>query len=167
MDVKLILLDVDGVLTDGSILVDGDGRETKRFNVRDGLAIKAAQFVGVEVGIISARHSRATARRAKELGIEICEQASTDKAASMRAILKQRKIKPAATAFVGDDLADIGVMKAVGMPIAVADAADEVKAVAKRVTRAPGGRGAVREAIEHLLKEADLWAKVLARYESA
>jgi len=165
MDLKLILLDVDGVLTDGSILVDGEGNETKRFNVKDGLAIKAAQSVGVPVGIISARFSRATARRAKELGIAIVEQAATDKAATMRDIVKPMKIKPADVAFIGDDLTDLGVMKAVGRPITVADGADEVKAIARYVTRAPGGRGAVREAIEHLLQEADLWAEVLARYD--
>jgi len=164
MDLKLILLDVDGVLTDGSILVDGDGNETKRFNVKDGLAIKAAQSVGVPVGIISARHSRATARRARELDIEIVEQASKDKAAAMRAIVKGLKIKPASVVFVGDDLADLGVMKAVGYPIAVADAAEPVRQIARYVTTQPGGRGAVREAIEHVLHEADLWAQVLARY---
>jgi 3-deoxy-D-manno-octulosonate 8-phosphate phosphatase (KDO 8-P phosphatase) len=167
MDIKLILLDVDGVLTDGSILVDGDGNETKRFNVKDGLAIKAAQSVGVPVGIISARHSRATARRARELDIDIVEQASKDKAAAMRAIVKNMKIKPASVVFIGDDLADIGVMKAVGYPIAVADAAEPVRQIAKYVTKQPGGRGAVREAIEHVLNQADLWAQVLARYESA
>ena len=167
MDIKLILLDVDGVLTDGSILIDGDGHETKRFNVKDGLGIKAAQVVGIRVGIVSARSSRPTARRARELGIDPIMQGVEDKAAAMADIARAVGVKPAAVAFLGDDLADLGVMRRVGYPMAVADAAEEVRAVAKHVTAAAGGRGAVREAIEHLLKAMGKWEAVLAKYDSA
>lgn len=164
-EIALLLLDVDGVLTDGAILLDADGRETKRFHVRDGLGIKAAQRCGIRVGLLTARSSAATAHRAAELGIEIVHQGAGDKLAMFEKICQRLNLGPAAVAYMGDDLADLAVMRRVGYALAPADAADEIRQTARYVTERAGGRGAVREAIEHLLRASGRWAEVVASYD--
>ncbi len=163
-DIRMLLLDVDGVLTDGSIFIDAAGREIKRFHVRDGLGIKAAQRSGLTVGLLTARTSDATAARARELGIDLVIQGCGDKRARLQTICDQAGIGAEHIAYVGDDLADLAVLAAVGYPMTVADAVDEVKAAARFVTQRPGGRGAVREAIEHLLRAAGRWDQVVRAY---
>ena len=162
--IRLLLLDVDGVLTDGSILIDETGTETKRFNVRDGLAIRAWIGCGYEVGLLTARNSRATALRAEELGITLVEQGARDKLTAFENLCTRLTIEPEQVAYMGDDLADIPVLRRVAKAIAPADAADEVRQIADLITERPGGRGAVREAIETLLKATGQWDEVIDSY---
>ncbi len=162
--IKLLLLDVDGVLTDGSILLDETGRQIMRFHVRDGLGIKAWRQLGLQVGILTARSGRALTHRAAELGIELVEQGAGDKLITFENICRRIGVLPEQVAYMGDDLADLPVLCRVGYPMAVVDAADEVKQVAQFITTKPGGRGAVREAVEHMLKAMDRWDEVLESY---
>ncbi len=155
--IRLILSDVDGVLTDGSITIDNAGVESKTFYVRDGLAIKLWQRCGFHFGIITSRNSQVVKLRAAELNIEIVRQGATDKLPVARQIIAQLGLEASQVAYIGDDLPDIPVMREVGLPIAVADAAGEVREVAKWTTHLPGGRGAVREAIERLLRATGSW----------
>ena len=137
-NIKLLLLDVDGVLTDGAILIDETGRETKRFHVRDGLAIKAWRTCGFEVGLLTARNSRATTHRAAELGVTIIEQGAADKLIAFENLCSRLGVEPRAEAYMGDDLADLPVLLRAGYPIAPADAADEVRRLLEREGEAPG-----------------------------
>ncbi len=155
--IRLILSDVDGVLTDGLITIDNAGIESKTFHVRDGLAIKLWQRCGFRFGIITARSSQIVKLRAAELGIELVRQGATDKLAIAREIMQQSQTQPHEVAYIGDDLPDLPVMTAVGLSIAVADAVSEIRAAAVWTTQLPGGRGAVREAIERLLKAKGSW----------
>lgn len=159
--IRLILSDVDGVLTDGSILLDNQGVESKVFHVRDGLAIKLWQKAGFSFGILTARNSQIVKLRAAELGIEIVRQGFAEKLPVAREILKGAKFAPEEVCYIGDDLPDLTVMYEVGLPVAVADAAAEVRQAAKWVTTAPGGRGAVRELVERLLKAKGRWEECL------
>ncbi len=155
--IRLILSDVDGVLTDGSITIDNSGVESKTFHVRDGLAIKLWQRAGFHFGLITSRTSQIVKLRAAELNIEIVRQGSADKLPIAREILSQLGLTPDQACYIGDDLPDMAVMSEVGLSIAVADAAAEVRGLAKWTTAQPGGRGAVREAIERLLKAKGTW----------
>ncbi|MCZ6836698.1 MAG: HAD hydrolase family protein [Planctomycetota bacterium] len=159
--VELICLDCDGVLTDGSIYVDDLGHETKRFHVRDGLGLRIWTKLGGEVAIITGRSSAALRHRADELGILHLYQGSHDKVADFGDLLNGLGLTASQAAFIGDDLPDLPVMKLAGYPIAVADAAKEVRDVAEFVTTRPGGLGAVREAVEHLLKTQDRWNEAM------
>lgn len=164
-DIQLLLLDVDGVLTDGSIIIDDSGRETKRFHVRDGMGIVSWKKLGLDVGVITGRPSRVTTIRCAELGIEMVEQGSaSEKLQAYERILVKTGLSDRQVAFMGDDLADLPLLVRVGYPMTVADGVDEVRGVAKYVTKAPGGRGAVREAIEHLLRGMGRWEEVLEFY---
>jgi len=151
-EVELLCLDVDGVMTDGVIAIDDRGIETKRFHVRDGTGIRMWMKLGFHVAIITGRSGMAVHHRAKELGIPHVIQGSADKGAALAALLEQLGLKRMQAAMLGDDLPDVPAMRAVGYPMAVADAALPVRRLAKFTTELPGGRGAVREAIEHLLK---------------
>lgn len=162
--VRLLLLDVDGVLTDGGLTIHADGSESKTFHVRDGHGIKLLQRAGIEVGILSGRRSASTDRRAAELGITLVRQGVEDKVAALEAILAARGLTPDEVAYLGDDLVDLPVLRRVGLPMTVADAVDELAPFVQYVTRAAGGRGAVREAAEALLKGQGRWGDVLARY---
>lgn len=162
--IKLIVFDVDGVLTDGSVIVDGDGREYKRFHVRDGLAIKAAMALGLKVGVLSGRASRAVSMRMADLGVKLVVQGADSKAIAFETLCQQAGVLPEQTAFVGDDLIDLPAMVRCGYPMAVANAVHEVRAAAAYVTQAPGGHAAGREAIEHLLDAQGLWDQVVERY---
>ncbi len=162
--VELLISDVDGVMTDGSIIYDNQGIETKRFHVRDGLGIKLWQKSGNRFGIITQRSSQAVKIRASELGVEIVRQAATDKIVTLMDILKEVDLKPEQVAYVGDDLPDLAVLGLVGVAIAVADAAPEVRETADLVTSLPGGRGALREAVETLLKHQQRWDDLVRPY---
>jgi 3-deoxy-D-manno-octulosonate 8-phosphate phosphatase (KDO 8-P phosphatase) len=163
--IKLLLLDVDGVLTDGGISYSGSETETKTFSVRDGLGIKMLMSAGLQVGIVTGRTSPALSRRCRELGITCLYDDVWDKGLTLAPIMTETGIEsPRQVAFAGDDLPDIPLLKKVGLPIAVANAHPEVKKVAAVVTAAEGGRGAVREICENLLRAQGLWPQVLAAY---
>ncbi len=162
--VALLLLDVDGVLTDGGIVYDDGGREIKRFHVRDGHGIKMLQRAGVEVGIITGRTSGVTVVRAKELGISLVRQGATDKVAAWRDILALRGIAPEASAYVGDDIVDLPLLKSVGFAAAPADAEPYVLESADFVSSRAGGHGAVREVVEFILRSGGRWEAAAARY---
>jgi len=168
--IRLLGLDVDGVLTDNGIFVgpvDGQTVELKRFDIQDGLGHVLMRTAGVPVIWLSGRHSEATSVRARELRVdEVLQVPGPRKLEAFGELLARRGIAWADAAFVGDDLADLQLMRRVGLPIAVANAVAEVKAVATYVTRAAGGHGAVREAIEALLKARGLWPELLERYFS-
>jgi len=164
-DIKLLLLDVDGVLTDGSISYTGPELETKTFSVKDGLGIRMLINAGLKIGIVTGRSSAALERRCSELGITCVYDGVRDKGALLNDILSETGISsPREVAFVGDDLPDIPLLKKIGLPIAVADAHPNVKDVAAAVTSAGGGRGAVREICEALLKAQGLWHQAVAAY---
>lgn len=162
--IRLLVLDVDGVMTDGSIIIDDLGRETKRFHVRDGLGIRVWQKMGGEVAIITGRASHVVAHRAVELHIKHVMQGIHDKGEALRSVLKTLDLSGEQTAAIGDDIIDLPLLRGVGYPMAVADAVAEVRKVARFTTRQPGGRGAVREAIEHLLVAQGRWDEAVNRY---
>ena len=162
--IRCIIFDVDGVLTDGSIVVNDAGEESKRFFVRDGLGIKAAMRVGMQVGVLTARSSRCVTLRMNELGIRLLQQGARNKVIGLETLCQQAKVPLEQCAYVGDDLVDLPALVRCGYPIAVADAVEEVKAVAKYVTAHVGGRGAARDAVEHLLKAQGRWDEVVESY---
>ena len=154
---KLILSDVDGVLTDGTVIVGGDGSEAKSFYIRDGAGIVMAQRAGIRVGLLSGRPSDATTRRANELGIDIVIQGGADKHRHFVRLLDDTGLDAAAIAYMGDDLLDLPILARAGLAAAPADAAVEVRTAAHWVSQAPGGRGAVRELAELLLRTQGQW----------
>jgi len=162
--IRLLVFDCDGVLTDGRITFLPDGGQSKSFDVRDGLGISLAIRAGLRTAIISGRESSAVEHRARDLGIHHLRQKSTDKIESLDSILKQESLTMADVGYVGDDLVDIPVMRHVGVAIAVADAVAEAKQAAHYITSLPGGRGAVREAIELILKTQGKWESVTKHY---
>lgn len=155
--IRMILSDVDGVLTDGSITIDNAGVESKTFHVRDGLGIRLWQRQGFHFGMLTARNSQIVKLRAAELDVELVRQGFADKLPIARELFQLAKVLPHEVCYVGDDLPDLPVMREVGLPVAVADAAAEVCSAAKWVTSISGGRGAIRELIERLLKAKGLW----------
>ncbi|MCX5910111.1 MAG: HAD-IIIA family hydrolase [Deltaproteobacteria bacterium] len=163
-DICLLLLDVDGVLTDGRIIFDGAGEEWKFFNVKDGHGIKMLQRAGLAVGILSGRSSRAVRVRARDLGIALVIQKAFDKGQALEKIITQKHIEPRQICYVGDDVVDIPVFSRVGLAVAVADSVAEAKAGAHYITRCPGGRGAVREVCDLLLKCQGKWPEVTQKY---
>ena len=157
-DIQVLALDVDGVLTDGTFTIDPTtNQELKSFHVHDGLGISMWKNAGNEVVIISGRNAEVVTKRAIELGITHVYQGSTDKISDLQQALSEIGANSEQTAFVGDDLGDIPIMQHVGYSIAVADAVEEVKEVADWVSSHNGGRGAVRDAIEHLMKSTGTW----------
>ena len=153
--VRLLVLDVDGVLTDGSVWIGGSGEEMKRFFIRDGYGIKLLQKLGIEIAVISGRHSEATLTRTRELGIEHVIQGNVDKIPAFEDLLKTLGLQDDEVAFVGDDWMDVPLLQRVGFAAAVADATKEARAVAHYVTVHPGGRGAVREITDMILDAKD------------
>jgi len=162
--IKLLLLDVDGVMTDGRIMYLNDGGEAKAFDVKDGHGLKLIQRAGIKVGIITGRQSDIVARRAAELGIELVYQGAKDKMQPFMEILEKLGLNASEVAYVGDDLVDLPVMRLVGFSATVADASDDIKPYVDLVTSRPGGRGAVREVCDLLLKQSSLWTSVTSRY---
>ena len=159
--IRFVLSDVDGVLTDGSITIDNAGVETKSFYVRDGLAIKHWQKSGMGFGILTARNSQVVKLRAAELNIPIVRQGYSKKLPAAKEILAELELSPEEVCYIGDDLPDLPVLRYVGLSVTVADAAAEVLAEATWVTQAVGGRGAVRELIERLMKAQGTWEDYL------
>jgi 3-deoxy-D-manno-octulosonate 8-phosphate phosphatase (KDO 8-P phosphatase) len=160
---RLLLFDVDGVLTDCSVTISESG-EAKTFSVRDGAALQWAKQSGLEVGLLSARPSDATTRRAKELGIDLVVQSPAPKRESFKTLLATRKLAPEEVGYMGDDLADLGVIKQVGLSAAPADAAPEVIARATWISTQAGGRGAVREFIEAVLRARNQWDAIVSKH---
>jgi 3-deoxy-D-manno-octulosonate 8-phosphate phosphatase (KDO 8-P phosphatase) len=149
--VRLLIFDVDGVLTDGRLWLGSDGSELKAFHTRDGHGIKLLQAAGVLCAVISGRRSAAVERRMRELAIEHVYQGIEDKLAAYRSLLAKLDLSPEETGYVGDDVVDLPVMSQVGLAVAVADAFEPVREAAHWVTRSPGGRGAAREVCELIL----------------
>jgi 3-deoxy-D-manno-octulosonate 8-phosphate phosphatase (KDO 8-P phosphatase) len=161
---KLLLFDVDGVLTDGRILVHGDGTESKQFSIRDGAAIVWAQRAGLRVGLLSARTAQATAVRAAQLGITTLVQGSADKLAGYQTILTGAGLADAQVGYMGDDLQDLPVLRRAGFSAAPADAVPDVRRAVQWVSQSGGGNGAVRECIEHVLRAQGQWRTAVADY---
>jgi 3-deoxy-D-manno-octulosonate 8-phosphate phosphatase (KDO 8-P phosphatase) len=165
-EIRCVCLDVDGVLTDGRMLVDEEGRPLRAFHIQDGLAIRWFQRLGGTVVILTGKQSQGVQARARELGIQHVIQNSEDKLADLTRLLDELKIPLAQTAMIGDDLPDLPVMMRCGYPIAVANGVAEVRHIARFVTDGRGGEGAAREAIEHLLKVAGRWHEVVDHYRA-
>lgn len=162
--IQLLILDVDGVLTDGGIVVHSDGTESKRFSVLDGHRIKLWQRAEGQIAVISGRETAATTIRAKQLGISLVMQGCLEKLPAFEQLLKKVGLTPEQTAYVGDDLMDIPLVRRAGFGVAVANAADDLKKHADFITQRKGGDGAVAEVIEHLLKKNMKWEKLMERY---
>lgn len=164
--IRLVLLDVDGVLTDGTVLMHGDGTESKAFHIRDGAAIVWAMHAGLDVGVLSARASAATAQRAAQLGMKIVVQGVPSKPAEFERILAEHELLDEEVAYMGDDLLDLPVLARVGLAGAPADAAGEVLAATHWVSTFGGGRGAVREFIELVLRAQDRWDGIVRDFSA-
>ena len=152
-NIKLIAFDVDGVFTDGRIYISDAGVESKAFHTQDGHGIRQILEVGIKVAVISGRKSQAVSMRMKELSIEDVYLGCKNKEATFQALLKKYSIRAIESAFVGDDIPDVKILKVVGLPIAVANARSEVKKIAKYITKNTGGSGAIREITDLLLKQ--------------
>ncbi len=161
--IELLLLDIDGTLTEGSIVVDDDGKELKLFHVRDGLGLRYWREAGKRAAVISGRPSPLVLKRAGDLGLSPVLVDRFDKRSAFAELLTQTGLQPEQICAIGDDLPDIPLLRMSGIGVAVADAAAEVKADADLVTHAVGGRGAVREVIEQLLHAQGLWTPLLQK----
>ena len=164
--IKLFLCDLDGVLTDGSIFIGG-AQEIKRFNIRDGLGLVILMRNGIRVGWISNRFSPATELRAKELKIDFLQQPKGSKVAAIETIIAQAGVTWSQVSYMGDDVVDLGALKRAGVSIAPANATSEAKAAADYVTQAAAGDGAVREAVELILRAQNKWKRIVAEYAAS
>ena len=161
--VRLLLCDVDGVLTDASVFIGGP-EEVKQFNIRDGLGLVNLRRQGLKVGWVSSRPSAATARRARELKIDFLRQEKGSKVCTVESLLAQTGFRWDEVCYVGDDIVDLGVLKRAGVAVAVANGVAEARAAADYVTRASGGHGAVREVVELVLKAQNKWGSIVVGY---
>ncbi|GAB6908502.1 3-deoxy-D-manno-octulosonate 8-phosphate phosphatase [Desulfosarcina cetonica] len=161
--IALFLMDVDGVLTTGQVIYDDAGQETKIFNVRDGVGIRMLMDVGVKVGIVTGRRSMALIHRCRNLGIDLIKDGVRDKSKALIEILNETGVAAENTAFVGDDLPDLPILRRVGLPIAVGDAHALVKQTAAWTTQLAGGCGAIREIAERILVARGEWESLLQR----
>lgn len=164
-NIRLLVMDVDGVLTDGGIIIHSDGNESKRFHVMDGHRIKMWQRAGLETAILSGRDSRATTLRAEQLGIPHILQGCTEKLPAMEELLAKTGYAIGQVAYIGDDLMDIPVIRRVNFGAAVANADQELKKYAAYITKHSGGDGAVAEVIEYILKQSNRWQSLIERYK--
>ena len=162
--VKLLLLDCDGVLTDGRITLVEGGDEQKSFHTRDGHGLVLLHRAGLRSGIISGRTSNLVTRRAKDLGVAFVRQGALDKLEAFESLLSEAGVEASDVAFVGDDVVDIPLMRRSALAVAVADATEDTRAAAHYVTRLPGGFGAVREVCELILKAQGRWEELMKRY---
>ncbi len=162
--IKLLLLDVDGIMTDGRIIYDNQGNELKAFDVKDGHGLKMLQRAGIKIGIITGRQSEVVARRAKELGIEILYQKALSKLGPYQEILTDQGLNDDQVAYMGDDVVDLPILRRVGFSATVADAVPDVPPLVDYVTRRSGGRGAVREVCDLLLRASGHWDELTKRY---
>lgn len=163
-NVRLVVCDVDGVLTEGNVSLDARGDESKSFSVTDGIGIRLLVSQGIQVGFLSGRKSAAAARRAGELGVNFCRDGVGDKRQELAGILDSLGVRPGEMCYIGDDLIDLSCLLLSGFPVAVANAHPEVKRCAAYITRSVGGRGAVREVAEVILRAQNQWCTVLQRY---
>ena len=163
--IRLILSDVDGVLTDGGIVFDNQGIETKRFHVRDGLGIRLWQKAGYRFGLITHRSSNIVKMRVAELGIEIIRQGVDNKLTALQGILGELRLSPSQVCYIGDDLPDLPAVRAVGFGVAVADGCAELRQAARYVTTLPGGCGDRRETVELILKAQSRWEDLIQAYQ--
>lgn len=162
--IRLLVLDVDGIMTHGHLLYQADGQESKQFHTQDGLGLKLLEEHGIEMGIITGRCSPMVSLRAKELGITHIEQGRHDKGTALKALAQQLALPLSACAYCGDDLPDMGAIIAAGLGISVPNAPSYVREVADHVTARAGGDGAVREVCELLLQAQGHWEGIMARY---
>ncbi|MEX0939154.1 MAG: HAD hydrolase family protein [Pirellulales bacterium] len=162
--IELLLCDVDGVLTDGGVWFDNQGIEAKQFHIRDGMGIHLWQRAGYRCGLVTGRTSQVVKLRAAELGINILRQGIGEKLIAVQQILDELNLSAEQACYVGDDLNDLPVIRSVGLGVAVADAADEVRQAAHYTTSMDGGRGAVRETVELILKNQHRWDDLIRRY---
>ncbi len=160
----MLALDVDGVLTNGQVILGNNGQEFKAFNIRDGLGIKLAQEAGIVVAIITGRTSEVVERRAAELGITEIYQGIGEKLPVLHNLIEKYGLSMTQVAYIGDDLNDLPIIKSVGFGATVADGAEEVKKHAVYVSPLKGGKGAVREVLEFILKSQAKWDKLIAKY---
>jgi 3-deoxy-D-manno-octulosonate 8-phosphate phosphatase (KDO 8-P phosphatase) len=164
-NIRLLALDVDGVLSDGRVIYASDGSELKAFNIKDGLGIKLLQRAGITVAIITGRRSAVVGRRATELGITELIEGREDKLAALRELCERLGLTLAECAYMGDDLPDLGAIRAAGLGLTVADAVAEVRTAANWCSAASGGAGAVREACEWLLRQRGEWPAIIAEFD--
>ncbi len=164
--IKLLLLDVDGVLTDGSLIFSQTGDESKTFNTQDGFGMRILQEAGVDVGIITARKSKAVTKRAENLRLQYVYQGESNKLIAFKEILKKSGLKPFEISYMGDDWLDLVLLQRVGFAVAPANAVEEVKDIAHYVTQKPGGAGAVREVCDLILKSKGVFEQSLQKYMS-
>ena len=164
-DIELLVLDVDGVLTDGTLIINADGSESKSFNVRDGHGIRMWRRAGLKVAFLSGRFAEPTKHRACQLEIDHCLQNCFDKLPTLEKLVEQLSLSAVQVAYVGDDVMDMPAIRYAGFGVAVANAVDEVKKSADYVTTCPGGSGAVREVVEYILKNTGRWQQLIERYK--
>jgi 3-deoxy-D-manno-octulosonate 8-phosphate phosphatase (KDO 8-P phosphatase) len=164
--IEMLLADIDGVLTDGRVILNNQGIETKQFHIRDGMGIRLWQKAGYHFGVISMRSSQVVKMRAAELDIGIVRQGAVDKLTTTMEILAEHGLSPQQACYIGDDLPDLRAIRAVGLGVAVADACAEVREAATYVTMVPGGGGAVREVVELILKAQRRWDDVIQAYKT-
>jgi len=162
--IKLILFDVDGVLTDGALLLHADGTESKRYDIKDGTGIVLAQRAGIRVGFLSARMSAATHQRAAQLGVTLVHQGIASKLETYEQIADELLIEDEDIAYMGDDIVDLAVLTRVGLAAAPADAVAEVRARAHWISDRPGGHGAARQLVELILRAQGQWESLLLEY---
>jgi len=162
--IRLVLSDVDGVLTDGRFVLDNQGIESKEFSVRDDMGIRLWQQNGFAFGFVTSRSSQIVKLRAAELGIDIVRQGCESKLAAVRDIATELNLDLIEVCYVGGDLPDLAAIQSVGLGVAVADAVEEVHAAAGYITSQPGGRGAIRELVELLLKNTNRWETTIRKY---
>lgn len=165
-DIRLVICDVDGVLTDGSVILGNNGEELKAFNIKDGFGIKALQKFGIEVALITGRQSTLVENRAKELSIKHVFQGNTDKRGAFNTLLQVLNLTPAQVAHIGDDLPDLPLFMRVGLAVAPADGHTAMRERAHLVTAAAGGRGCVRELADLILHAQGHSAALLAQYDA-
>ena len=162
--IKMLVVDVDGVLTDGNVIINSDGTESKKFNLLDGHGVKMWHRAGFKIAVISGRASEATAIRAKQLEIEYVMQGCKNKLPAFELLLEETKLSADQIACIGDDLLDIPLVVRAGLGVAVANAVEELKQKADLTTTVPGGSGAVREVVEYILKNTQKWQGLMERY---
>jgi 3-deoxy-D-manno-octulosonate 8-phosphate phosphatase (KDO 8-P phosphatase) len=165
--IRLLLFDVDGVLTDGKVQIHGDGTESKQFDIKDGISMVWAQRAGLTVGLLSARSSASTAQRAEQLGIQLMHQGVVSKIETYQQIVEKAGVDDAEVAYMGDDIVDLAVLERVGLSTAPADAVEEVRSRVHWVSRENGGAGAARELIETILRAQGSWDGIVASYRAA
>ena len=163
-DIKLLVVDVDGVLTDSAIIINADGSESKVFSSLDGHGIRMWQRAGLKVAFLSGRESEPTRQRARQLDVEYCIQNCHNKLPALKELAQKLGLTAKAIAYIGDDLTDLPSIRYAGFGVAVANAVDEVRKYADYVTNRAGGRGAVREVIEYILKNTGKWQQLMERY---